>query len=147
MTDNILTALTALEREFNATTAMRAELANNILVVHVTMQEAFHGKPWRIEWSINDAYFEGKVSVNYSGDDSFWWDDDDCDPDDDCNITRQEAKRILNTSTMRVEAPATITDGTIDPDTQRMLDFATNLDYLTATGKSTVLPVRLVWEL
>ena len=147
MTDNILTALTALEREFNATPAMRAELTDNILVVHVNMQEAFRGKPWRIEWSINDAYFEGKVSVNYSGGDSFWWDDDDCDPDDDCNITRQEAEEILNTSTMRVEAPATITDGAIAPDTQRMLDFATNLDYLTATGKSTVLPVRLVWEL
>ena len=81
------------------------------------------------------------------GDDSFYWDDDDRDPDDEPNITRQEAEEILNTSTMRVEAPATITDGAIAPDTQRMLDFATNLDYLTATGKSTVLPVRLVWEL
>lgn len=146
MTDNILTALTALEREFNATTGMRAELANNILVVHVNMQEAFRGKPWRIEWSINDAYFESKLSFNYLGDDSFYWDDDDRDPDDEPNITRQEAEEILNTSTMRVEAPATITDGAIAPDTQRMLDFATNLDYLTATGKSTVLPVRLVWE-
>ena len=147
MTDNILTALTALEREFNATTGMRAELANNILVVHVNMQVAFRGKPWRIEWSINDAYFESKLSFNYLGDDSFYWDDDDRDPDDEPNITRQEAEEILNTSTMRVEAPATITDGAIAPDTQRMLDFATNLDYLTATGKSTVLPVRLVWEL
>lgn len=147
MTDNILTALTALEREFNATPAMRAELVNAVLVVHIDMAEAFHGKPWRIEWSINDAYFEGKVSLNYSGGDSFYWDDDDCDPDDDCNITRQEAKRILDTTTMRVEAPATITDGTIDPDTQRMLDFATSLDYLNTTGKSTLLPIRLVWGL
>lgn len=147
MTDNILTALTALEREFNATPAMRAELTDNILVVHVNMQEAFRGKPWRIEWSINDAYFESKVSVNYSGGDSFWWDDDDRDPDDDCNITRQEAKRILNMTGTEVEAPANIADGAIDPDTLRMLDLATNLDYLAASGKSTVLPVRLVWEL
>lgn len=146
MTDNILTALTALEREFNATPAMRAELVNTVLVVHVNMQEAFHGKPWRIEWSINDAYFESKLSLDYLGDDSFYWDDDDRDPDDEPNITRQEAKRILNTSTSEVETPATITDGTIDPDTLRMLDLATNLDYLAASGKSTVLPVRLVWE-
>lgn len=146
MTDNILTALTALEREFNATPAMRAELVNAVLVVHIDMAEAFHGKPWRIEWSINDAYFESKRSLNYLGDDSFYWDDDDRDTDDEPNITRQEAKRILNMTGTEVEAPANIADGTIDPDTLRMLDLATNLDYLAASGKSTVLPVRLVWE-
>lgn len=144
MTDNILTALTALEREFNATPAMRAGLTNNILVVHVNMQEAFHGKPWRIEWEYCDEDSVWKRSLEYLGGDSFR-------RNDQCvivnDVTRQEAEETLNTSTMRVEAPATITDGTIDPDTQRMLDFATNLDYLTTTGKSTVLPVRLVWEL
>ena len=144
MNNNITAALEALKREFNATTGMRAELANNILVVHVTMQEAFHGKPWHIEWEYCDADSVWKRSLEYLGGDSFR-------RNDQCvlvnDVTRQEAEEILNVSTMRVEAPATVTDGAVDPDTLRMLDFATNLDYLTASGKSTVLPVRLVWEL
>lgn len=142
--NNITAALEALKREFDATTGMRAELANNTLVVHVTMREAFHGKPWRIAWEYCDADSVWKRSLEYLGGDSFR-------RNDQCvivnDVTRQEAEEILNTSTMRVEAPATVTDGTIDPDTQRMLDFATNLDYLTTTGRSALLPVRLVWEL
>lgn len=144
MTNNITAALTALEREFNATPAMRAELANSILTIHVNAREAFHGKPWRIEWEYCDEDSVWKRSLEYLGGDSFR-------RNDQCvivkDVTRQEAEEILNMSTMRVEAPATITDGTIDPDTLRMLDFATSLDYLNTTGKSTVLPVRLVWEL
>lgn len=144
MNDNITAALEALKREFDATTGMRAELTNNTLVVHVAMQEAFHGKPWRIAWEYCDEDSTWKRSLEYLGGDSFR-------RNDQCvlvnDVTRQEAEEILNTSTMRVEAPATVTDGTIDPDTQRMLDFATNLDYLTTTGRSTLLPVRLMWEL
>lgn len=140
MNDNITAALEALKREFDATTGMRAGLTDNILVVHVTMQEAFHGKPWRIEWEYCDEDSVWKRSLEYLGGDSFR-------RNDQCDNTRQEAEETLNTSTMRVGAPATVTDGTVDPDTQRMLDFATNLDYLTTTGRSTLLPVRLVWEL
>lgn len=142
--NNIAAALTALEREFNATPAMRAELTNNILTIHVNVREAFHGKPWRIEWEYCDEDSVWKRSLEYLGGDSFR-------RNDQCvivkDITRQEAEEILNTSTMRVEAPATITDGAIDPDTQRMLDFAASLDYLNTTGKSTLLSIRLVWEL
>lgn len=142
--NNITAALEALKREFDATTGMRAGLTNNTLVVHVIMREAFHGKPWRIAWEYCDEDSVWKRSLEYLGGDSFR-------RNDQCvlvnDVTRQEAEEILNTSTMRVEAPATVTDGTIDPDTQRMLDFATNLDYLTTTGRSTLLPVRLMWEL
>lgn len=142
MNDNIITALEALEHEFNTVTGVRAEFVDNALVIHVTMQEAFHNKSWRIEWSINSEYFDATSELTYDGD-YYAYINDEIE-----TVTPQEAERILNETSEEVEAPPIITSKQpIDPDTHRMLEFAANLDYLTRMGKSTLLPVRLVWEL
>ena len=135
MADQLLDALIALKAQFDTTPAMDAEIVGRLLVVHIDTRQAFGDGDWGVSWG----------SKTMTSEHGRWFEH--CPDGMTAGVDTDTVKRILEAAPEGdPQPPCLLGDLPADPATARMLPFAMGLGYLTSSGLTVVLPVRLVWD-
>lgn len=136
--------LETLNKEFNATPAMRAAIVDNVLIVTIDMMKAFPDR-WGVYWPAENGNDSSDVRQLYSDGLTIWYDDYNGDRRE---ITEAEAKRILETpvrDTSKETAPR-LSLMARNQQTTQMLDAAMKYDYSTSASDTTAPQVKLHWD-
>ena len=136
MTDHQLEALRELGRRFDAAPAMDAAVTGRLLVVRVDARRAYGDRDWGVSWGVH------ALTRRHGR----WFDRR---PDGgEAPVDVDTVKRILEAAPEGAAQPPWMLESLpTDPADARELPFAMSLAYLTASGLTDVLPVRLVWDL
>lgn len=136
MTDHQIEALRKLGRRFDAAPAMAAAVTSRLLVVHIDARRAYGDRDWGVSWGRHALTRRRGQWADHRPDGG------------EVPVDVDTVKRILEAAPEgEAQPPWMLESLPADPADARELPFAMNLAYLTASGLTDVLPVRLIWDI
>lgn len=115
---------------------MDAAVTGRLLVVRIDARRAYGGMDWGVSWGTHTL-------TRRHGQ----WTDRRPDGEETL-VDVDTVKRILGAAPEgEAQPPWMLESLPADPTTARELPFAMSLAYLTASGLTDVLPVRLIWDI
>ncbi len=115
---------------------MNAAVTGRLLVVHIDARRAYCGTDWGVSWGAHALTRRHGRWTDRRSDGG------------EVPVGVDTVKRILEAAPEgEAQPPWMLESLPADPADARELPFAMSLAYLTASGLTDVLPVRLVWDI